>query len=539
MRVRGRRGVLLLALILLLVAAGVVTAVLVRGTGTEQRLVQEARTLRADVRRAKHLRLRLARVFPTRRPAAQRRLERETLNEAEPPTPQSTGSALVNSASQPQTNPAAISRAPRPNDFALFQRSLVSIGSASFTAEPSVAAKGGRILETWNWGAALSTHGGRSFSFVDPETRFPSAHDGFCCDQLALYAGPSDLWLWLLQYSGDATGNILRLATARGDAAFDSGSFSYFDFAPTTFGLGQSVSFDFNGLATTTRNLFVSTNVFGESGYARTLVFRVPLADVVAGRIDLSHVQYMSEDLGTARLTSGATDTMYFASHVDRSHLRIWSWPDESDSVSHVDVAHAGYAHPERYHCARTRGSATSDWCLGKRKGDFKNDDRPLAGWVSNGRVGFAWNAPQDPASGFPYPFVMAVEVDQSSMRLVGEPFIWSRKAAYQYAAIAPDARGDLGGMVLRGGGAGFESCVALVRDPFSTRSASGWEAHVVAASTVDPAEPRAGDYLGVALAGPGSNSWIGSCMTVGGRGNREDVSVRYFSFGRNGDAPG
>jgi len=77
------------------------------------------------------------------------------------------------------------------------------------------------------------------------------------------------------------------------------------------------------------------------------------------------------------------------------------------------------------------------------------------------------------------------------------------------------------------------------VRDPFSTRSASGWEAHVVAASTVDPAEPRAGDYLGVALAGPGSNSWIGSCMTVGGRGNREDVSVRYFSFGRNGDAPG
>jgi hypothetical protein len=184
-------------------------------------------------------------------------------------------------------------------------------------------------------------------------------------------------------------------------------------------------------------------------------------------------------------------------------------------------------------------GIPSNDWCEGLRDHGFKNDDSLLSGWVAKGRVGFAWDAGQDKVHHLPYPYVMIVEVDQRTMRLADESLIWNPKYAYQYPAIAPNARGDLGGIVFRGGGKAYESCTALVRDALSTRRGSRWEAYDVASSNHDPAAPYTGDYLGVAKAGTASNTWAGSCMNVrGGADPLTHLKVHWFWFGRGRDGP-
>jgi hypothetical protein len=145
------------------------------------------------------------------------------------------------------------------------------------------------------------------------------------------------------------------------------------------------------------------------------------------------------------------------------------------------------------------------------------------------GKIGWAWNAGQDQTHGFRYPFVMAVELEAGSLKVVAEPIIWNSAYAYQYAAVAPDADGTLGGVVNAGGGTRYLSCAAIVG-----RQGGGWDAALLDSSSTDPAEPRAGDYPGVS-SGSDTNSWSGTCSTLKGGAGRDHENVEYFSFGRGG----
>jgi hypothetical protein len=170
------------------------------------------------------------------------------------------------------------------------------------------------------------------------------------------------------------------------------------------------------------------------------------------------------------------------------------------------------------------------------REDDYKNDDTILTGWLANGRVGFAWDAAADKKRGLPYPYVMTVEVDAATLADPQESLIWSPKYAYQYPAIAPNARGDLGGIVLRGGGKAFESCTAIVRNRAAPRR---WEAYTLVASNHNFGAPYTGDYLGAATTGPASNAWAASCLTLNGGANvRKNLRIHWLEFGRTRDAP-
>jgi hypothetical protein len=549
-----RRRVFVAALVLAGLAGGAIALVLVLSgpSGRERivsgrhRIVREALQVSGRLKpvKAKIFRLHPSRRFPRISIAERRKHEREPLNES-PRTPTRSagpGASFVKSSGVASTVAKAVSDSPGPGDLALFAGTRFTGGHHSFTTEPSIAANDGRILETWNWGAGLSGDDGETFSFVDPTTAFPESHDGFCCDQLAYYVPKSDLWIWLIQYGDDEDGNILRLAVAHGSAAFDAArlnatTFKLFDLAPANFGWPKSAWFDFNGISSTDQNLFVATNVVSAGAYEGVII-RIPLSELASGILNFPDVRYWrTAPLSAPRLVQGAGDTMYFAAHANTSRLRVWSWADGSDSINRVDVAHSAYKHVQIYHCPRIGGPETSDWCEGFRGGSYKNDDNVLAGWVAKSRIGFAWNASQDPAHGFRYPFVMAVEIDAQSMKRTAQPIIWSPKYAYQYPAIAPNARGDLGGIVLRGGGKAYESCTALIRDSDSSASPSGWDAYTLDASSADPAEPRFGDYLGVAPAGADSNTWVAGCMGLHGGSARSNLAVDYLAFGRARDA--
>lgn len=432
-----------------------------------------------------------------------------------------------------EPNDAAGSGGDTEDAFALLQTTTVNKGAAHFIAEPHVASNGDRMMVVWNWGAAFSSDGGQTFSFVNPATAFPADKGQFCCDQLVAYVPGHDLWIWFLQYSAPTGGeaNIVRIAVARGDADFDARRFTPYDRSSRDFpDLGlEELELDFPNLGLTDSHLFVSINAWGSGRYRNTVVFRTPLDELAAGE-PLS-MRYLLSPLGTADFAPGAGDTMYFAQHVDTSTLRVTGWRDDADSpAAPTDVVHSAYRYePPRgddFTCRR-EGVAGGDPCR-------RSDDDLTSGWALEDEIGFSWNVARDPAQGFPYPFVHVVRIDRETMALKDEPAIWHPGHAYQYVAIARNSRGDVGGIALSSGGTRYQTCASLIRDDVSGEA---WDARAVSTSDDDPDASESGDYLGLARATPDGNTWTAACMTMHGGGSSSDIEVRLFRFGRAKDA--
>lgn len=518
-----------------------------RDSEKSNRLLREAQTFHGSLitkhihfRRTRFAKLPLAKLRRLERGREKERAPRITPVAAEAPDIQSSDFPATSATVSPAGGaPQAQSR------ITVLRNKVVDTGHASFSSEPYVAQKGPRVLEVWNWGAAFSLDGGRTFSFVSPEASFLGTDKQFCCDQLAYYEPEQDLWIWVIQYSEAAPSEhlSLRILVAKGDANFDAGRFTLWDIDATRFGSPTAVAaasdLDQPRIASTKKYLFISANLFAplvaEVSYEGSIVFRMPLSELATGTKS-PKVQFFQTGLGTAGLTRGATGTMYIASHLNNAKLRVWSWPDDELTISDHDVVHRSYPFRRtlHYRCPRkgARPKEKGNWCLGYRNFSYKNDDRPQSGWISGDVIGFAWNAQQRLTSRFKYPFVMVVRINAKDMTLKDAPFIWSPNYAYQYAAIIPNSRGDLGGVVHLGGGSRYETCAAVMRGG-NAASKSPWSAIEVDSSDRDPDEPRAGDYLGATTDAASGATWAGSCMTMHGGGARESVAVRFLSFRR------
>jgi len=532
-----RRVVIALVVLGIAGAATGGTLLALSSTGSSERaVIHRVSRLIGKLPVPKHVRFKTRVSLPDLTARALKRLERGGLNETLSPTAVRAAEPLLRSSAFPQTR---VLPAKTPERLRLLRQTLVDKGHALFIAEPDVATNGNRVMVTWNDGAGFSRDSGRHFTFVDPkdERIFPPAHGGFCCDQVALYAPGEDLWIWLLQYWQDGTGNILRLAVGRGDASFDTHNFQVLDLAPSSYGWSHSAFFDYPDAALTKQNLFVSVNAFDDGAYAGTLVLRVPLADLAFPSPTLRNARYLTTRSRTAVLTAGASDTMYVLSHAGTAALRLWSWSDGSaapDPPAGILVHHTRYPFSGfiPFRCRRTGGPPASDWCERLLDSGPTNDDRPTTAWVANGVIGVAWNAQQAPARGFPYPFVMVVRIDEHTKKVIDEPFIWNRHYAFEFLDAAPNGQGDLGGLVLAGGGSSYEGCAAVGRASGS-RAKSPWEARLADRSNRDPSEAKAGDYLGVSPATVGARTWVGACNTLRGGRGPENVGIRFFAFGR------
>ena len=424
----------------------------------------------------------------------------------------------------------------------LFTTTDLGAGKASHVAEPSVAKNGLYVLETYNWGAAVSTNGGGSFQFVDPKKALPNDYGGFCCDQLALYDPSRNLWIWVLQYKPDQAGNnAIRLAVARGDAALAAGQFHYWDLTPQQLAAtGDGVSYDQPKIARSSNYLYLSIATYASSSkFAKSVVLRIAL-DALLSSGSLNYSDYVTSTFSPA-LTQGAAGTMYFATHAGATTLRLFSWPESvgASGVTSKDlVVHADSA-TRPFSCPRSGGSASSDWCRGSHDGKTaSHDTRINAGWVDRGTIGFSWDAPQGTGGfgSFPFPYVHTVRIAESTRRVIDEPLLWSSTFAYQYAAIAPNSNGDLGGTVMYGGGAQFENCAVVVHD--SSTSGAFFDVASAATSSADPVRAASGDYLTARPDPARAGGWIGTCYTVRGAGENKDVHPYFLAFGRAGGPP-
>ena len=376
--------------------------------------------------------------------------------------------------------------------------------------EPTAAASGNNIFVTGNWFASSSTDGGSNFSVVDPFTALPSAAGGFCCDQMVLYEPSRDIWIWILQYVTSGTTNVFRVAICHGDSF---GSWYWWDFSPPALNASWTdMWFDYPDAALSANHLYITFNAFNSADvWQRAVVFKLSL-DTLRSGTSLGYQWWTTTTHGSLRLTQGATTGMYFASHNGGTGLRVFSWPDNSNTVGLFDVTVSAWsAGPYS-----APGPDGADW-LGRI------DSRITGAWISGTRAGFLWTAAAK--AGRPLPYVKGAVVDVITMALAEEPDIFNEQSAFAYPAACPNSQGVVGVSMFFGGGAHHPSHVVGFRD------GAGWQLVLSRAGTHGSAG-RWGDYVSCARYHPQSSEWVAAGFTLQGGTDRQNIEPQYVRFG-------
>jgi hypothetical protein len=234
--------------------------------------------------------------------------------------------------------------------------------------------------------------------------------------------------------------------------------------------------------------------------------------DDLLGTGTLGYRYFNTPDVFSVTFTHGATGTMYFASHLSTSTLRVFYWDEGSNTIFWNDVGHVSFP-TNGFSCPRT-GVDNSNWCA-------RSDARMLDGWISNGVIGFSWNASQG-QWGFqgsaPYPYTDIVRIDAASISHIDDPIVWNPNYAFMYMSHYPNVNGDLGGTFMYGGGSLFEDGGAYVWD------GNGRDFVGLVASNQDAT--KGGDYLTTRSVG---SNWTGTLYAL----HTDGVHPYNVVFGR------
>jgi len=401
-------------------------------------------------------------------------------------------------------------------------------------AESSLALAGATLADsdtafyTGNQFAGLSLDGGRTWTHVDPYTRFPQLDGGFCCDQRTLYVPSRDITLWSLQYWPSAARGSTRLAVAVGRAGLRANAWHSYVITPQPFGFPTGWWFDFPDLASSDHHLYVSLNVITPTPWQNvdSLVLKLPLDELRAGANLNATFWTRSATLGPGRnyrFAQGSTGTMYFASHLDTATMRLFRNPDASGALTFTDRAVAGWSAADNtYVSFLSNGVNWADRALPFIKGGYANDRE----------YGFLWHAGTQP--GRPQPYVRVARFSTADHALIGEEDIWSPGVAWLYPAATSNAVGHVGAVLAAGGPAQHPLTAVLIVDDCQPTFAGG-PAWTFAASTQPPSYAGWGDYFSMQPHPARTLTFLTSGLAMVG----VDQAPRFLHYGRARDQLG
>jgi hypothetical protein len=305
--------------------------------------------------------------------------------------------------------------------------------------EPSVAENGQTVMTTGNFWMSLSEDGGQSFTSVNPTTIFPEDYGGFCCDQVLTYVPRYDMFVWLLQYTANATGrNAIRIAVQNTASVRSSNgtAWTYWDFTNNTF--AASGRLDYNDMSFGESFLYWTSSV---GGGANRYVIRVPLQELNAkGTVNFQFTG--STSAFWSHVTQNGRNGVYWAGHVNNSTLTVFSMMDADGFYSWRDVVINSWPNNT---IASTAANGT-DWL---QDASWKTYVRAAA--VRGDSAYFAWNASR--GGGFPHPHVQIVQINTGTWALQSQMQIWNPDFAFAYPYFETNAEGQLGMIVAFGGG--------------------------------------------------------------------------------------
>ncbi|MFB9982638.1 hypothetical protein ACFSQQ_15965 [Mesorhizobium kowhaii] len=398
--------------------------------------------------------------------------------------------------------------------------------TASNVGEPSCAINGDVVLYTGNWYAAVSTDGGATFQYMDPESAFPrpGANIRFCCDQVVQYVSELDMFVWLLQYGPDSGDNIQRLAFAK-SADVAKGRWKVFDI--TTAMLGVPGAFlDFPDLAVGQNFLYMTTNIFAANDVGSAVV-RISLASIRAGNPTETH--FVSMELQSFRVAQNTGNVGYFAAHQDTSTLAVFAWPENAAAPTKTQVAVARWLGGNGYI------SRTPD----NRRWLDRADPRITGATRSGNELWFAWSVDAR-SNRRARPFIQIARIGLPGFNLIDNVNVFDPDAATCYGALSTNVDGEIGISYMIGGAQQFPSHVVGLL--------TGSEKHLIVANGErspigDPSTGKGewGDYLAVRPVHPGGKLFAATGYTMKGPGNgsNRDVTPRFVTFGRARDGAG
>lgn len=397
-------------------------------------------------------------------------------------------------------------------------------------AEPTVGVRGAEVLATFNWWAAMSLDGGKSFTPIDVQALWGTQERGkrFCCDQVAVYDKAVDAMYWLMQGEYDSDGNRLKLLFAKG-ADIKQQKWLQVELASKSLLDKTGYWLDYPDLSFSAKHIFISSNVYTTrtEAFAGAIVLRLDKERLLAGTASEGRVQDLAR--GTARFTQGAGTTMYFVAHRAFDTVALWRWADVDDSPAKpIDVTVETWQELSDKTTAGSEAPNGKPWLS-------RGDGRMGTAWLADGVIGFAWNAGADNL--YPLPHVRVARVKEaevakavSPLKPVSEPHLWSGSFALAYAAAAPNDSGDVGLIVSYGGKGNYPGyAVGVLPDDDSAVSLSS-----VRVGRNTPKCPKDcgvwGDYFSVRrLDGSG---WAGAGYTI--QGDDKDpfsVEIDYVTF--------
>lgn len=413
----------------------------------------------------------------------------------------------------------------------LYETGSLPPARLSPVVSPSVAQVQDTILMTGNPYAARSIDQGQTWTMIDPDTTFPSMDGGFCCNQRVLYVPSEDIVVWVLQYapSSQTGSNGIRVAVANGRAdlrAGTAGAWHSWYWRANTFGFsGSGYRLDFPDLAHSDTQLHLTADVLDTSSRVIGSFFaRLSLQELAANA--LTSIGYGSTQSGhitgrSHRLAQGATDTAYFASHVDNTTLRLFSKPD-TGSFTSVDITVPAW----------TSGPYVALAPNGVNWG-ARHESRILGGYQNATEVGFMWvSAPQ---TGRPQCFVRTARIRKSDKTLISTQDTYSNTYQFLYPAATTNQRGDIGCAVAFASSSAHPTTAFFVVDACNP-GFGGQTVHGTPAGN-SPSRPEWGDSLSLQRHPYYWQSFVGCGQRLLLAGT-DNLSRDYAWFGKDSEAP-
>jgi hypothetical protein len=417
----------------------------------------------------------------------------------------------------------------------------VPAGASSRINDPNVGSQGNGILVTHNWYAEVSTDNGATFSYIDPDTLFPSTPSdfsaGFCCTQRVTQDSSRDLILWMLEYfptgMDETSSNGLRLAVAHGQDDLATNDWIYYDFTPSRFAEPGTI-LDFPHLQVGANYLYFTANLLSavDHSFQASIVARVSLSALAAGGSVTVNVM-LSPAYGNVMAVNGAQPegtrpgrtTMYFAAVLSTTSIQVLTWPETDSAPTGTTISGLPAIASGPFACPGPDGR---DPCT-------RADTRMQTGWITDTELGVMFSSAQNGAAR-PYPYTRVVILDPATLAVLSQPDIFSTTSAWLYPALAVNQRGHLGGTIDNLGGDTLPKIRAVIRDDLSPDVAnSGWETVPVAASTAGTVGLW-GDYNGAATHEEYPNTWLAAGHVQSGGPDDANAVTHNYWFGRERD---
>jgi hypothetical protein len=380
--------------------------------------------------------------------------------------------------------------------------------------EPSVANKGNLVFFTGNWYAAKSIDFGSTWVSVNPFSSMPD----FCCDQDVVYDKNTGIFLWYKQGSKNTAGeNRFQLGVSK-----DASTWVFYNLNPKNFNSGwTNVWFDYPHIALTDKNLWISSNVFDNSGqFVRAVIAAFPLSQL-ANSQPVNFKYYTENQEFSFTPVQGAKDTMYWAVHHSNTQMKLYKWVEASSSINTrlVDVPAWSFGFRGTMLCPAPDGH---NWCA-------RSDSRISGGYLLGDVVGFVWHAKQ--GNGFNYPYVNIATFKTSDLSFVDVKKLWSPNLAFMFGFISPiSSPASLGLVSLYGGGSYYPSIAAGVIDSYTGPNPPF---QLITIRSGDHATDVSGDYMRDRPLNGVGPYWIGTGFTLQGCSTSNCVQPQFFAFGR------